>query len=232
MNKKINAGIFAAIGASIGLVSPAIMAATASNNMTNIITIVDSCDIVAIGVDFGVNPGSIETDIVSDTPNTAAGAGISGNAAHPSSGEDGGAANDDVLELSTGVAAVDGSISDALDDVDATDPGVFVVCTTTPSSLVVDGAGTDATLDLVSATSTNDQFTSELVPDDENADGATGSIDYRLSFDGQVSNTAVAGVPGIPSIFTGSYTATGTVPAPQQATSGYYTDVAVATLTF
>lgn len=205
-----------------------------SNTMTNIVTIVDSCDLAAIGIDFGVQPGSISSDIVGTQANTTAGNLLSGNGTHPDAATDGGA--DDTLSLNTPVAALNGPISTALSTLVGTLPGVFVACTSTPSTLVVDGADGDATLslDTVAAATPNTDFDSELLPSAGGAAGATGSIDYTVQFTGVVASVDL-GVPGAPALFTGVYTAVGTIPAASNTdvkTAGFYSDVATATLTF
>lgn len=220
--------------AATAFVAPMTLAqGTASNTMTNIVTIVDACDIAAIGIDFGVQPGTISADIVGVTANTTAGNTITGNTAHPDAAADGGAANDDELSLTTPVAALNGPITTALSTLIGTLPGVFVACTATPTSLVVTGDDADATLDLTTAgaVTPNTDFDSELTPV---GGGAEGTIDYNITFTGVVASVDL-GVPGVPALFTGVYTAVGTIPAATNTdvkTAGFYSDVATATLTF
>lgn len=217
-------------------------AASVTNDMTNIVTIIDSCDIVAIGVDFGIRSGSITSDVIASLAvgsNTTTGNTATGNSAHPDAGKDGGATNDDELTLSTGVGVVDGVIATALTNViaAATGPGVYAACTTTPTKLTVASAANGkapADLPVAAGVVNVDTFNSDLAGVSGPADTDNGTIDYKLAFAGVVASVP-GGVPGVPAIYTGLYTAIGTIPAATNTDlkpTGHYTDVATATLEF
>ena len=106
-----------------------------------------------------------------------------------------------------------------------------MACTAEPESLVVDGVNTDAVLDLAAPAGMVDTFDSEMIAV---GNGAVGSVNYTLSFTGvAVSAPSLGGLT--PTIFIATYAAMGTIPAdtnPGSIASGFYADVAVATLTF
>lgn len=246
--KKI--ALTAASAAILGLSNSAAQAETITNSMTNIVTLVDACDMIAIGVDFGVRPSSLAADITNVlTPNNATtGQSVTGNGDHTDSNADGaggvnqdtsGSTNDDTLSLVSGVGAVDTAINLALSTVPTTVPGVFVVCTTTPTSLTVasDAANsTPVTLPLASGAANVDTFQSDMFGNGDNGAAAAHNVNYRLAFAGPVASVAVPAIPGLPGVFTGFYTATGRILASEQTDgahpAGYYTDVATATLEF
>lgn len=220
-------------------------AASVENSMTNIVTIIDSCDVVAIGVDFGIRSGSITSDVTAALiagSNTTAGNTATGNTAHPDAGKDGGATatpEEDTLTLSTGVGVVDTVISTALTDVltALTGPGVYAACTTTPTRLFLESQANGkaiAELPVTAGVVNVDTFQSDLAGVDGPALTDNGKIDYKLAFAGTVASVP-GGVPGVPAIYTGIYTAIGTIPAATNTDlkpTGHYTDVALATLEF
>jgi len=222
----------------------AVNAANVTNDMTNIVTIVDSCDVVAIGIDFGIRSGSISTDIIAALAigsNTTAGNTATGNTGHPDAGKDGGVANDDELSLTTGVGAVDSVITTALGPLLAAigGPGVYAACTTTPTALTVASVANGkaaANLNVtVTAGTTNNSFSSDLAGLDGDALTNSGKIDYSITFTETVISTGGTGIPGVPAIYTGLYVGVGTIPAATNADlkpTGHYTDVATATLEF
>lgn len=239
-NSKILAATAAAALLPLAMVSgPASAQNTIDNTMTNIVTIVDSCDLVAIGVDFGIRPGSITSDIVSVTANTPEGNTVSGNGDHTSAGEDGvnGSDGDDTLSLTTGVGVVDTVINTALATAlgqvtGGLIPGVFAACTSTPIGL--DVAGTDLPIDVAGTGTPVNIEDLTLLPDADGANGAAGSITYDLTFVPVVTSTP-GGIPSVPAIYVGIYPVTGTIPAADNTgviTSGYYTDELTATLEF
>jgi hypothetical protein len=214
--------------------------------MTNIITLVDACDIIAIGIDFGVHPAALTDDINAVVTANTALADTSGTpAAHPHKDFDGSAADsadadttgtsgDDVLSLSTGTP-LDTVINTAIGLAGATDglPGVYVACTVAPTALQLTSANMGAPVDLPFTAGdvgpTN--VVSEMDGDGGGAVQGTDSVDYQIDF----TSLIVSDPAGLLPVYTGFHTAVGSVVAGDQDgthPSGYYFDTITATLTF
>jgi hypothetical protein len=228
---RIGSG-FAACG--LALASFAALADTATNTMTSVATVTDACDIVAVGLDFGVTSMPIPSaGIISTTPNTSVGNAVTGNTMHPYAADDGGA--DDTLTLNTPDATTTTLISAVLGAISTAASGVFVACTTTPTAITVtSGAGgsTPYSLPTTLGGSPVSSFSGKM---SGVGGGAAGSnqLDYTLTFVGAPVSTAIVG--GLPvTLFTAAFVATGMVPAAQSGTivPGFYADVATAQVDF
>jgi hypothetical protein len=222
--------------ASAALVSATAAAGTATNTMTSIATVTDACDIVAVGLDFGITSLPLPaTGIISATPNTSAGNAVSGNSLHPNAANDGGAGNDDELALSTPDATTTGLIATVLGTISTAASGVFVACTTTPTSISVTSGAAGATpysLPTTVGGSPSGTFAGKMGGVGGGA-GGSNALDYTITFVGTPVSTAIVG--GLPvTIFTAAFLGTGTVPATQGGTvvPGYYADVATAQVDF
>jgi hypothetical protein len=221
------------VGAAVSLYATAANAGSVTNTMTNIVTVSDACDIVAVGVDFGLIGFPIGSSGVTSTiANTALGNAVTGNTSNPDAGKDGGAGNDDVLSLSTPLASVSTSLNSLLSSINVTAPGVYVACTVSPTNISVTSAASGATaysLPTNLLATPSGKFNGQMTGI---GGGATSSnaISYTLSFTGAPLS---ASIPPL-SIFTASFPATGNIPATQTGTvvPGYYGDVAVARVDF
>lgn len=210
--------------------SSAAQAATATNVMNNIVTVAQACDIVAIGVDFGIRtvPFSGVTAVV--TGNTSTGNTVTMNSAHPKKQLDGGAGNDDVLSLNVGGVAVPVAIADA------GLPGVYVACTTTPTGVTLTSAAAGATaasLPVALGPGAPTTFSGKMAKvDSTGAVEAAGTpVDYTLTLAAAVVSTPA--VAAVPAIFTGTYLATGAIPDGQATVvPGFYWDSATAAVNF
>lgn len=217
------------------LASSAALAGTATNTMTSVATVTDACDIAAVGIDFGLTSLPLPAaGITSLNPNTTAGTTTTGNTSNPNAADDGGAGNDDTLSITLGDAATNTLISNELVSIDTTVAGVFVACTTTPTSISVTSANAAGSFALPTSTTTpaSGTFNGKMVGI---GGGATASnlMDYTLTFVGTPVSTAIAG--GLPlNLFTAEFVATGNIPASQSGTvvPGYYADVATAQVDF
>lgn len=211
-------------------------AGSQTNTMTNIVTLADACDIVAVGVDFGIQAASIPAaGITSATPNTAAGNLISGNTGHPNAAVDGGVGNDDTLSLTTGIGVLDTAITTVLSTVVQALPGVYVACTTAPTAITLTSSASGATtynLPTALASSPSGTFSGTLAGVGGGATAAN-TIDYSMSFIGTPVNTDPGGL-GLVTLFVGGFTATGTISGSQSGTivPGFYADAAVAQVDF
>lgn len=223
-------------GLGLAFVSAGAFAGSATNTLTSIATVTDSCDIVAVGLDFGITHMPIAAaGITSTTPNTSAGNSVSGNSVHPNAARDGGVGNDDALSLSMPDATTSTLISTVLSTISTTAPGVFVACTTTPTSITVTSSASGAsayTLPVTIGGNPSGTFSGKMAGI---GGGATSSnlLNYAITFTGAPVSTAIGG--GLPlSLFTATYLATGSVPATQPGTvvPGYYADVATAQVNF
>lgn len=234
MRTKPMTRILAALG--MAAASGAASAGSASNTLTSIATVTDSCDIVAVGVDFGITHMPIAAGgITTTTPNTSVGNAVSGNAVHPDAADDGGAGNDDALSLSLPDAITAGLVNTALGTVSTAAAGVFVACTTTPTSISVTSSAAGATpysLPVTVGGAPAGTFGGKM----EGIGGGASSsneLSYTITFAGTPASTAIGG--GLPlNLFTAVYLATGNVPATQPGTvvPGYYADVATAQVNF
>lgn len=236
----------AASAAILGVSSSAAFAETSSNSMTNIITLVDACDIIAIGIDFGVHPSSLTSDITgvvtantdladtSNTPDAHPHKDFDGTGADSANADTSGTSGDDVLSLSTGTA-LDTVINTAINAAGATDalPGVYVACTTAPSQLELSSANMAANVDLpVGAGDVGPtNVVSEMDGDGGGAVSGTDSVDYEIDF----VSLIISDPAGLLPVYTGFHTATGSVIAGDQDGThpkGYYFDIITAELTF
>ena len=220
-------------------VAPQSHAATATNTMTNIVTLADACDIVAIGLDFGISSAPIPASGIIATalqPNSTVGNLVTGNASHPDAGADGGAGNDDELALVTPIGALNGVLTAALTLVVGNVPGVHVACTTTPTSISVTSSGAGATpyqlpTALLGVPAGN--FVGRMAGVGGGASAAN-TVDYNLTFLGTPVNVNT-GITGLPALFLGEFAVVlGTIPGTQSGTvvPGFYTDAALAVVEF
>jgi len=223
-------------GCALMLISASASAGSATNTMTSVATVTDSCDIVAVGLDFGVTSLPIPTaGILSTTPNTSAGNAVTGNSVHPNAADDGGAGNDDELTLNTPDAITTGLISTVLGTISTAASGVFVACTSSPTAITVTSGGAGATpysLPTAIAGTPTGSFAGKLTGVGGGAGGAN-TLDYTMTFLGTPVSTAIGG--GLPlTLFTAAFLATGTVLGTQSGTvvPGYYADVATAQVDF
>lgn len=209
---------------------------TLTNTMTNIVTVVDSCDIVAVGVDFGLVGAAIPTaGISSVVANSSAGNLITGNTTHPNAAADGDAGNDDVLTLSTGISALDSAISTVLSTVVGTVPGIYVACTTTPSAITVTSSGAGATsysLPTTLSTAPVGTMAGKLTGVGGGA-GASNTVDYTMVYAGAPVSSDPGNL-GLVNLYVAAYTVTGLISATQTGTvvPGFYADAAVAQVDF
>ncbi|MDX1803010.1 MAG: hypothetical protein R3292_02940 [Alcanivorax sp.] len=230
--------------AGLGIISAAVAInanAAVTNTMTNIVTLADACDVVAIGTDFGVLSAPIPAAGVNNviTANTAAGNAITGNTAHPNAGADGGAGNDDALTLTTPIAALNTALAAILDPITSqalTVPGVYVACTTPPATITLDGprmTGGAATFSTTTTTATaGPVVTSVMDGVGGGAVATTNQVNYQLDFTETVVNQDVL---GLVTLFTGVFTSIGSIPGDQTGNTvvaGNYTDVLTATVEF
>lgn len=234
-NMTIRTLLSAACIAAMAAAAP-VHAGSQTNTMTNIVTFADACDIAAIGIDFGVNPLAIPAGgITSVNANTSTGNAVTGNTDHPNAAADGGAANDDTLSLTTGVAAVDTAISTALSTVIGNLPGVYVACTATPTAITVTSSAAGSTpysLPVTVGGVPAGNFAGKMAGVGGGA-GAANTVDYTITFTGTPATSDPAGL-GIVTLFIAAYTASGTIPQAQTGTvvSGFYADAAVAQVDF
>lgn len=217
--------------ASLIAVAGGVHAGTDTNTMTNIVTVADACDIVATGVDFGITILPIpSTGIPSVLANTALGNAVSGNAGlNPGAGRDGGA--DDRLGLVTPIGAINTVINTAISSVNVGVPGVYVVCTTTPTAITL-RSGSNVMVLPTTLTAFTGTFNSKMTGVGGGA-GAGNAINYTLSVVGTPVRTPVTGLPV--NVFVGAFAATGLIPGAQSTNSivpGYYVDTATAQVDF
>lgn len=231
--------------AAATLITGAAHAGSATNVMNNIVTLADACDIVAIGIDFGVKSAPIPAAGYSTvvTTNTTTGNTTTGNTAHPNAAADSAASGDGTtgnnsLSLSTGITALDGTVSTLLSTVIGALPGVYVACTATPTSITLVSSAVGATpynFPVTVGGTPAGTFTGKMQGVGNGA-GGSNSIDYSITFAGTPADTAVAGggALGLPSIFVAPFTATGAIPGTQTGTvvPGQYWDGATATVNF
>lgn len=219
-----------AIASAVALASSIASAGSATNNMTSIATVADACDIVGIGVDFGVTTVPLPAaGLTSVTPNTTIGNASTGNTAHPQKAADG--ATDDTLALSA-PTTIGTAINAALAGVSLALPGVYVACTSAPTAITVSsGSGATYTLPVTVGGTPTGSLAGKMSGVGGGA-GGTNEMDYTLTFVGSPVSTVVAGLPA--GLFVGAFTATGNVPATQSGTvvPGFYADVATAQVDF
>ena len=223
-------------GVAAVLAAGSASAGTETNTLTNIVTVADACDIVAVGVDFGITTAPIAAaGVTSIAPNTTTGNTATANTSHPDAAADGGAGNDDELTITTPVAALNALISPLLSAVATTAPGVYVACTTTPTAISVLSASAGAVaFDLpVTVGGTPSGTYAGKMEGVGGGAAAANTIDYTLTFAGTPTSTALGGGFSI-DLFVGAFLATGTIPGVQTGTvvPGYYTDIATAQVDF
>lgn len=234
MFKRLTTGVAASI-----LCSGSALAASASNNLTNIVTIQDACDIVAIGIDFGITTAPVPAGGVQGAVVTNTGGATAGNAAtgHPDFNKDGAADTnpDDNLTLAIPVTGVNALLDPVLATIVENLPGVYVACTLTPTEITVASVD-DATTEIILPTTLPPPaapvFTSKMKGVGGGAVTAN-TVDYTMTFAG----AAVAPPGGLPlpiPFFLAAYTAVGAIPETQSGTivPGFYTDVVKATVEY
>ncbi len=220
-------------------------AGSLTNIMNNIVTLADACDIVAIGIDFGVKSAPIPAAGYSGvvTTNTTSGNAVTGNTPHPYAGADSatsgdGTSGNNTLSLSTGVGALDAPVSTLLSTVIGALPGVYVACTATPTSITLVSSSSGATAynfpTAVGGTPSG-TFTGKMKGVGNGA-SASNTIDYSITFAGTPANTTVPGgaALGLPSLFIAPFTAIGAMSGTQTGSvvPGQYWDGATATVNF
>jgi len=214
-----------------------VVAGTQGNTMTNTVVLHDACDIVAIGVDFGLMSVPVQaTNVV--TANTTVGNLVTGqsSSAHPNKGQDGGGANSDELSLTLGVPDPTGLLGVAINAVDLSSPGVYVLCTLEPSKVTLTSAG-GASIDLKAGDTV---FSGTMAK----TDNAAVTIDYNLTFTPSsvaVATTALGALAGVSAPFVTAYNMTaGNIPLQSVSssdgstplTSGFYVDRATAVVEY
>jgi len=234
-----------ALAAASALFAGAAQAGSATNVMNNIVTLADACDIVAIGIDFGVKSAPIPAAgyAAQVTTNTSTGNAVTGNTAHPNAAADSattgdGTTGNNSLGLVTGVSALDGAVSTVLSTVIGALPGVYVACTATPTSITLVSAASGATLYNFPVTlggTPSGTFTGKMAGVGQGAT-ASNTVDYSITFAGTPVSTTVPGgaALGLPSLFIAPFTAIGAIPGTQTGTvvPGQYWDGAIATVNF
>ena len=215
------------------------LAQSASNTMTNIAEVVDACDIVAIGIDFGEIPASVGASafVPSATANTPLAVQ---NDDHPNSAADGPGNDDDLSIALTGIGPVDTAVSALLTGISTAIPGVYVACTAAPTSITLTTAtGTSnfpTTVVGAAAFATSNTVSGQM--DQVDATGAIvaggDDLDYTLTFVGAPATTADlnAVTALIPAFYVGIFAAVGTIDAGQTLATGVYTEAATATVNF
>lgn len=180
-------------------------AQTVSDTMTNIATVADACDVVAVGVDFGIVPLPIPpTGVPGVLPNVAA--GVTG---HPNAGADGA----DSLSL-LGIAVPFTSA-----------PGVYVACTMAPISIGMSGANGGSLPLPVALGPATGPFSGKMA-------GTGGSIDYTMTMVGAAVSTTGLGLPV--GAYVAAFTGVNLIPAAQTGTfgAGFYTDTVTVTVNY
>lgn len=217
-----------------------VLAQSATNTMTNIAEVVDACDIVAIGIDFGEIPASVGAAAIvpSATANTALAAQ---NADHPDRASDGTAANDDELSIGvTGIGAVDTAVSALLTGISTAVPGVYVACTAAPTSITLTTATGSLSFPTTVAGAAGFAAANTVGGQMDQVDAAGAivaggdDLDYTLTFVGAPATTADlnAVTALIPAFYVGIFAASGTIDAGQTLATGFYTEAATATVNF
>jgi len=234
-----------ALAAASALFAGAAQAGSATNVMNNIVTLADACDIVAIGIDFGVKSAPIPAAgyAAQVTTNTSTGNAVTGNTAHPNAAADSattgdGTTGNNSLGLVTGVSALDGAVSTVLSTVIGALPGVYVACTATPTSITLVSAASGATpynFPITLGGTPSGTFTGKMAGVGQGAT-ASNTVDYSITFAGTPVSTTVPGgaALGLPSLFIAPFTAIGAIPGTQTGTvvPGQYWDGAIATVNF
>lgn len=192
-------------------------AASQSNTMTNTVSFTATCDISAIGVDFGVNSLPLLVDDTTFAPNTAV--GTAANAALP-----GGSGNS--------ARGVDGTADDDLTIAGAAvpqaDAGVKVACSSAPASVtIVSGtAGGLASATLPTATGAAVAYSSKMGGLSTPAQAT--QVNYSFSLTPTVTNLSPASYLAVYAV------SAATIPASTNSSleAGHYSDVITATVNF
>lgn len=196
LHKLTAASLFAVAGAA---------PAQSFDTMTNIATVADVCDVVAVGVDFGIVPVPIPpTGVPGVLPNITAGA-----TGHPDAGADG---SDSLTLLGITVPF-------------AATPGVYVACTAEPLSISMSGTN-GGTLNLpVALGPATGPFSGKM-------SGNGGTIDYTMTMVGAAVSTTGLGLPA--GVYVAAFTGVNTIPAAQSGTfgAGFYTDAVTVTVNY
>lgn len=206
------------------LLSAGSMAATQTNTMTNIATVVGGCDIVAIGANFGLIQSPMAGPDTSFVANTSTGNTGAANPDHAGLNADGNSPDDDI-SLVTGVGLIDAALTPLVSGLLTLNPGVFVACTATPGDITLESGANTATLSKADLATT--AFSSAMTHTN-----ATDTLPYDLTF-----TTAVVDTTGVPliSAFLASFQVLpggGNVPVATDPVAGDYTDVVTATVNF
>jgi hypothetical protein len=212
-------------------------AGSATNTMTNLVTVADACDIAATGVDFGIVTLPVSSSgVLPAIPNTSTGRAATGNSGRTDAVD---GSTDDDLALTTPLSAVNTVVNTAISTLNTAGAGVsgvLVVCTTTPTAITLSSAnGSSLSLGTTAASLYTGTFNSKMVGV---GGGATGSnaISYSLSLTGTPVSTAVTGLPV--SIFSAAFLVTpttGGILGTQTGNTivpGYYADSATAQVDF
>lgn len=254
LNLKKCAGMAVVAGLAFST-SSAVFALTKTNSATNIATIAEDCDIVAIGADLGIVITPVTNTAADNNPNTAEARGhVKSNA----DGETSGTAkdttnntNDDALTLDLGLPTtpvdlatpVATAISDALT---AGTPGVYVACARTPTSVFIAsgnpnsfGDHSGAKRDLGITTGAAVTFTGQMVQyTDATTTDATHTLGYTITYNPVVVDTTGLGGGLIPLPFIATYTSSATAVTTAGTSDaltpppGDYADITIAEVNF
>lgn len=244
-NIRLPRRLLASIAAAAFCAAGSAHAGSQTNVMNNIVTLADACDIVAIGIDFGVKSAPIPAAgyAAQVTTNTSTGNTVTGNTAHPKAAADSattgdGTSGNNALGLLTGVSALDTAVSTVLSTVIGALPGVYVACTATPTSITLVSSTSGASVYNFPTTLgglPSGTFSGKMAGVGQGATAAN-TVDYSITFAGTAVSTTVPGgaALGLPSLFIAPFTAIGTIPGTQTGTvvPGQYWDGAIATVNF
>lgn len=218
--------IASTIAATAAISAPALNAASPqSDTATDILTVVDSCEIKAVGIDFGIHQaGTNANAITSTTPNTDTANGNTSTGHDTATNSGAGADTGDFVSLtSLGLPTVLADlVGTALDNIST--PGITAGCTATPTSIVV--SHTDAANTVSLGLETTD-VGSTYALDDLKMD----TYDYDVTYTA-ATIVNVAATPLTSAIFVGVYTASGSIDAGQTLAEGAYQNVLTATMTY
>ena len=177
-----------AITISLAATLPAISLAAnnASSNMTNVVSIVNSCDVIAIGVDFSSIPGATALQTNAETADLR----------HQ--------------------------------------PGVYLNCTTPPPErLTVSGKGIETVLTLTAAdTNSSNSIFSSLLTEAAALPNQARIINYLVTFTGVLSEAGADGAKGLYSRAFATGDSIKNTAITRVKNLNYYSQAAVATITF
>ena len=132
--KNLKSTTLVAVGFALAFSAAAPAATTINDNLVNTVSVVDSCYVIATGIDFGVVPSPMVTDVP----------GLLVNAAD------------------TGTISVT-LVGQTVNVLTVSTPGVNVVCSATPSSITVTlGGGTPTNLRTIPLTGTTAGLTGQM----------------------------------------------------------------------